>query len=239
MLRALDLITIVVPPALPATLTIGTTFAIERLRKKGIFCISPNRVNIGGKINVICFDKTGTLTEDGLDVLGVRTIDRHDKRFSELHGEVAEVPTVGGSSGKTPLLYALATCHALKLIDGETIGDPLDIKMFEYTGWTLDEGQSRPITAKGGERPQALVQTVVRPPGTDRWRMEDALKSGSKVSLISMSLTLARALSRTRCHQDIRLCISSAADECCCQAAQIVKHGDLRQGRSRGDARYL
>lgn len=182
------------PPALPATLTIGTTFAIERLRKKGIFCISPNRVNIGGKINVICFDKTGTLTEDGLDVLGVRTIDRQDSRFSEVHSDVSEVPTTGGLHGKTPLLYALATCHALKLIDGEVIGDPLDIKMFEYTGWTLDEGQSRAVTAKGGsvERPQALVQTVVRPPGTERWKMEDAMKSGSKVCmerLLSARLT--------------------------------------------------
>lgn len=184
MLRALDLITIVVPPALPATLTIGTTFAIERLRKSQIFCISPNRVNIGGKINVICFDKTGTLTEDGLDVLGVRTIDRQDQRFSELHSDVADVPIKGGINGKTPLLHALATCHALRLINGEIIGDPLDIKMFEYTEWTLDEGQSRAVTAKGGggERPQALVQTVVRPPGTDRWRLEDAIKTGSRVS---------------------------------------------------------
>ncbi|WVQ65814.1 uncharacterized protein L199_003992 [Kwoniella botswanensis] len=189
-LRALDLITIVVPPALPATLTIGTTFAIERLRKSGIFCISPNRVNIGGKINVVCFDKTGTLTEDGLDVLGVRTIDRQDQRFSELHSEIQDVPIEGGINGKTPLLYALATCHALKLIDGEVIGDPLDIKMFEYTGWTLDEGQSRPIPNKAtstsasgsgsGTKPQSLIQTVVRPPGTDRWKMEDALKAGSK-----------------------------------------------------------
>nr|XP_019012720.1 cation-transporting ATPase 13A3/4/5 [Kwoniella pini CBS 10737]OCF51501.1 cation-transporting ATPase 13A3/4/5 [Kwoniella pini CBS 10737] len=187
-LRALDLITIVVPPALPATLTIGTTFAIERLRKSGIFCISPNRVNIGGKVNVVCFDKTGTLTEDGLDVLGVRTIDREDHRFSELHSEISDVPIEGGLNGKTPLLYALATCHALKLIDGEVIGDPLDIKMFEYTGWTLDEGQSRPIPNKSATastsvsttKPQSLIQTVVRPPGTDRWKMEDALKAGNK-----------------------------------------------------------
>lgn len=41
--RALDLITIVVPPALPATLTIGTNFALSRLQKKNIFCISPQR----------------------------------------------------------------------------------------------------------------------------------------------------------------------------------------------------
>lgn len=41
--RALDLITIVVPPALPATLTIGTNFALGRLKKMQIFCISPQR----------------------------------------------------------------------------------------------------------------------------------------------------------------------------------------------------
>lgn len=182
--RALDLITIVVPPALPATLTIGTTFAIERLRKSGIFCISPNRVNIGGKVNVVCFDKTGTLTEDGLDVLGVRTIDRLEGRFSELHADIEDVPTHGGPNGKTPLIYALATCHALKLIDGETLGDPLDIKMFEYTGWSLDEGQSRTVKGGGGaESVQTLVQMVVRPPGSERWKMEDVHTSGRNLEL--------------------------------------------------------
>ena len=69
-IRVLDLVTVVVPPALPATMSIGTAFAIARLRKLGVFCISPTRVNMGGKVNVVCFDKTGTLTEDGLDVLG-------------------------------------------------------------------------------------------------------------------------------------------------------------------------
>jgi cation-transporting ATPase 13A3/4/5 len=42
-LRALDLITVVVPPALPTTMSIGTSFAIQRLKKSGIFCISPPR----------------------------------------------------------------------------------------------------------------------------------------------------------------------------------------------------
>lgn len=41
--RALDLITIVVPPALPATLTIGTNFALSRLKGQKIFCISPQK----------------------------------------------------------------------------------------------------------------------------------------------------------------------------------------------------
>ena len=30
------------------------------------------RVNLCGKIKLVCFDKTGTLTEENLDVLGVQ-----------------------------------------------------------------------------------------------------------------------------------------------------------------------
>lgn len=181
MLRALDLITVVVPPALPATLSIGTSFAIGRLRKRGIFCISPSRVNVGGRINVCCFDKTGTLTEDGLDILGVRALERNVHRFGELLEDVRDMPS---SNEKANFLYALATCHSLKKVDGEIIGDPLDVKMFEFTKWTLEEGQvSGTAVVKsraGGDRPAALVQTVVRPPGSASFRVEDALKGSAR-----------------------------------------------------------
>ena len=187
MLRAPDLITVVVPPALPATLSIGTSFAIGRLRKAGVFCISPSRVNIGGKVNVICFDKTGTLTEDGLDVLGVRCLGRSGDLFGELIFDVHDIPL---GSSKASFLHALATCHSLKVIDGEVIGDPLDVKMFEFTNWVLEEGhvgRGAPKRIEGsalGERSAALVQTVVRPPGSGSFRLEDALKSGTRVCLL-------------------------------------------------------
>lgn len=74
--RSLDLLTITVPPALPAAMTIGTVFAISRLKKKKIFCISPPRINVSGRVNLMVFDKTGTLTEDGLQVFGFRGVDR-------------------------------------------------------------------------------------------------------------------------------------------------------------------
>lgn len=70
--RSLDLITVTVPPALPAAMTIGSVFAINRLRKNHqIYCISPPRMNVAGKVNCLIFDKTGTLTEDGMDLHGV------------------------------------------------------------------------------------------------------------------------------------------------------------------------
>jgi magnesium-transporting ATPase (P-type) len=34
-----------------------------------------------------------------------------------------------------PLLVAMATCHSLTLIEGQLAGDPMDLKMFESTGW--------------------------------------------------------------------------------------------------------
>jgi len=56
-------------------MTIGTVFAISRLKKKKIYCISPNRVNVSGRVNLMVFDKTGTLTEDGLQVYGFRAVE--------------------------------------------------------------------------------------------------------------------------------------------------------------------
>ncbi|XP_032004488.1 probable cation-transporting ATPase 13A4 [Hylobates moloch] len=55
--KALDVITIAVPPALPAALTTGIIYAQRRLKKRGIFCISPQRINVCGQLNLVCFDK--------------------------------------------------------------------------------------------------------------------------------------------------------------------------------------
>jgi cation-transporting ATPase 13A2 len=61
-IKFLDLITITVPPGLPVSMTFGIIFAIEKLKNKDIFCISPNKIISGGRVKHACFDKTGTLT---------------------------------------------------------------------------------------------------------------------------------------------------------------------------------
>lgn len=150
LLRALDIITIVVPPALPATLTIGTNFALNRLKKKGIFCISPTRVNVCGKIDAMCFDKTGTLTEDGLDILGVHVSEpsSHSSfKFSDLKTSVGQIfPKFSLNDCNSPqdfraksFLVSMLTCHSLRLVEDELLGDPLDFKMFQFGGWSYEE----------------------------------------------------------------------------------------------------
>lgn len=36
---------------------------------------------------------------------------------------------------KSQFVACMATCHSLTKIDGQLSGDPLDLKMFEATGW--------------------------------------------------------------------------------------------------------
>lgn len=48
----------------------GVVFAMSRLKKAQIFCISPPRINLAATVQTFVFDKTGTLTEEGLSVLG-------------------------------------------------------------------------------------------------------------------------------------------------------------------------
>ncbi|KKA21856.1 Calcium-transporting ATPase [Rasamsonia emersonii CBS 393.64] len=132
--RALDLVTIVVPPALPATLTIGTNFALSRLKKQQIFCISP-------------------------------------QRFTEMFSEASHMfstPQLRRDSyvdyNKCKrIIYTMATCHSLRLVDGELLGDPLDIKMFEFTGWTYEEGGSANSDQSSGKG-DTIIPSVARPP---------------------------------------------------------------------------
>lgn len=56
-IESLDLITIAVPPALPAAITVGRYYAQKRLEKNSIYCISPRSITIAGSIDCVCFDK--------------------------------------------------------------------------------------------------------------------------------------------------------------------------------------
>uniref|UniRef100_A0A3P9APU7 Cation-transporting P-type ATPase N-terminal domain-containing protein n=1 Tax=Esox lucius TaxID=8010 RepID=A0A3P9APU7_ESOLU len=120
-IESLDIITITVPPALPAAMTAGIVYAHRRLKLIGIFCISPQRINICGQLNLVCFDKVGT-----------------------------PLPPAQSSPPLSPPLSPLLTHRLLKGLSG----DPLDLKMFEATGWVKEETSLH----------NRIMPTVVRPP---------------------------------------------------------------------------
>ena len=129
---------------------------------------------MGGKLDVVCFDKTGTLTEDGLDVLGVRVVDTEHRTFGELVCDT-HLLQASGTASYTKLRRAvfntMATCHSLRLVDDELVGDPLDQKMFEFTEWIYSEGdpQTQVRAENVGAHGQEIQQfkfspPIVRPP---------------------------------------------------------------------------
>ncbi|NXL39274.1 AT132 ATPase, partial [Glaucidium brasilianum] len=154
-IRALDLITVIVPPALPAAMTVGTIYAQNRLKKQGIFCISPPRINLCGKIRLVCFDKTGTLTEEGLDVWGVVPLENN--HFMPLIHEPRCLPA-------GPLLYSLAACHTVSLLRAQPIGDPVDLKMVESTGWHLEMMEEEEGELPAFQQFGTKVLAVMKPP---------------------------------------------------------------------------
>ena len=125
--KGLDLITISVPPALPLAMAIGSIHAQRRLTKSKIFTLAPNRINLGGGINICLFDKTGTLTQDGLSYAGV--VPKASK-----NGEILTIYAV--------LKTLLGLCHTLTVIKDKLTGDPLEVALFEATGWTLPTDSS-------------------------------------------------------------------------------------------------
>ncbi|CAO1416273.1 unnamed protein product [Diamesa hyperborea] len=150
-IESLDLITIAVPPALPAAMSVGRMYAQKRLQKKNIFCISPRSINVSGSIDCVCFDKTGTLTEDGLDMYGV---------VPKTSINTLQIPLK--QIERLPLdhfLFGMVTCHSITIMNGEMKGDPLDLKMFESTGWLLEEANVSDAT-----KYDLLFPTVVKPP---------------------------------------------------------------------------
>lgn len=60
------------------------------------------------------------------------------------------------SLNSTQLLEATAACTAITYVNGKLVGDPLDVSMFESSGWVLDE-------AVVGELDQVVIAYVYPP----------------------------------------------------------------------------
>ena len=147
-IKALDLVTIAVPPALPAAIGIGVVFALSRLKECKIFWISPPWINAAGRVKSIVFDKTGTLTEDSLRFAGVTIANKEsfdpiqiDMKMLWLNEESkANInQKVDCKMLQRKCVECMATCHSIATLNGKFIGDPLDVEMFKATDWTLSE----------------------------------------------------------------------------------------------------
>lgn len=104
-----------------------------------------------------------------VNFLFLSTLRRH--RFSDLLVDARSIlpypmyerdPTIDYNFN-VAILYTMATCHSLKVVDGELLGDPLDVKMFEFTDWSYEEGSH---TSDADEDSENFTPSVARAPPT-------------------------------------------------------------------------
>ncbi|CUT99643.1 cation transporting ATPase 13A3 [Echinococcus multilocularis] len=150
--KSLDILTIVVPPALPSVMTTGLYLAQMRLKKQGIFCINPSAINVAGTLNTVVFDKTGTLTEEHMSVRGVwkSGLSCDPPQLYKME-QVANIPG--------PLSAVLAACHSLTfdLTTCKIFGDPLDRVIFISTNWSLQESSLEEAASRFTSPIQAVI----------------------------------------------------------------------------------
>lgn len=146
LLHCIMIVTSVVPPELPMELSLAVTNSLIALTKFNIFCTEPFRIPFAGRIDICCFDKTGTLTSDELKLLGVVGLETqvaNDKR-SKHQGELDVI-----SPEQLPLdsELVLAGCQSLVLLNGQVVGDPLELTAMQAIKWNLVFGSNY---AQGG-----------------------------------------------------------------------------------------
>ena len=124
-LRFFDIITVTVPPALPACLTIGILIAVRRLKTSKVKCTQAKKVTLAGRIDKVIFDKTGTLTVNELNLHGI--VPWKDETF----GLLSETPSF-------QIETCLSVCHSLVNLNGQVAGDAIERLAFSSTNAILE-----------------------------------------------------------------------------------------------------
>ncbi|KAF4660619.1 Cation-transporting atpase [Perkinsus chesapeaki] len=110
------IITNVVPPEFPVTMSIAVTMCLGHLMRNSVYCTEPFRLPFAGQVDVCCFDKTGTITNGEMTLQATKML--------------PGASTV--DSGKL-LDLVLSCCHSLTAVDPAAtvlVGDPLEQAMF-------------------------------------------------------------------------------------------------------------
>ncbi len=193
-----DLFTTAVPPSLPACISVGITYSLRRLQKKGIFCIRRDNINIAGNVNILIFDKTGTLTEDHLDIYGYVPVKLNKNNNFEFLPFIDSLKNNADivldhfkkklqennykNMNKDLLQYFIecsACCHCLTYVKGKLVGDPIDVKMFEALGWKMKENDS----TDGEQNLDPLVLNYILPNSEDEFEIKLQNNEGIKENL--------------------------------------------------------
>ena len=94
----------------------------------------------------------------------------------------------------------MATCHSLRVVDDELLGDPLDVKMFEFTGWSFEEFVQK-ANADDQEDDENSPLSIARPPPGLEYGIDEMAPQSATVSLLRTLYCENLAYSPCRMHR--------------------------------------
>lgn len=130
----LDLITIAVPPSLPAAMNMATIYSIHRLKKQKIFCISPPKMVMSGRVDTCIFDKTGTLTEESMNPNGF-LVSKSGRFVPHIHSSQSQGEN--SSEELQKCLEVIGLCHSVQNAKNMSFGDPMESQLLSFSGFTF------------------------------------------------------------------------------------------------------
>lgn len=176
-------ITLSVPPELPVVMSMGIIFSLEKLKKKNIYCINPQKIRAAGRVSIMVFDKTGTLTETELTVHSSKIYDgqKFYPKIRAVHSIVTtqdvwlNKDTYLENKDKNIVKYAecMACWHSISVFKGDYLGDTLDIEMFKTSRWVMQDDQGGMLDSN-----QNLVYSFYPPPVDRKLNKEEEIKGG-------------------------------------------------------------
>ncbi|KAL4468758.1 hypothetical protein ABPG74_005261 [Tetrahymena malaccensis] len=130
--RFFDTVTWMIPAPLPIFFSICQTISLLRLGVKKVLATDPAKVVVAGDVSIMCFDKTGTLTKDQMEIYGYC-----DNTCSKIKESLIV------ESKQEELLHKFfGSCHGVYLVNGENLGDELDIRMIEFSQFKILSDES-------------------------------------------------------------------------------------------------
>lgn len=147
--ESLSIFSLPIPPELPVAMSIGTIFALNKLKTKGISCINSSCINIAGQVKIVVLDKTGTITEEGLSLSkcliynenGFLPSVKPPNKIGVDHRVWLDQEAYVKYSDDPQLKYTecMASSHSITMYKDEPVGDMLELEMFKASQWIMME----------------------------------------------------------------------------------------------------
>ncbi|KAL9591184.1 MAG: hypothetical protein Q9203_000056 [Teloschistes exilis] len=76
----------------------------------------------------------------------------------------------------------MASCHSLRTVENNLVGDPLDMKMFGFTDWSFEEGTHDPFSVQtGGMKTKDC--SIAKPPAGSEFDLDETAGSNNNIAI--------------------------------------------------------